>query len=488
MSSRRGRRSLGEVIRSRAEEAKPFTLKEACFDAQFKFISDTSRFKTACTSRRAGKSGGIIRDMVGTCLTEKNIICLYVTITSRNARNIIWGDLKRLLEDYKIPVKTDDTRMTVVFKETGSEIRVGGAKDESQIENYRGWKLRKAYVDEAQSFRPYLRYFIDDILLPSLRDLRGDLMITGTPGPLLSGPFYEYTHSEFLSHHHWTAFDNPFMHNIEKGMDLNLTLAEERQMRGITETDPSYIRETFGKWIEDLDSLVYKFSRDKNRFGALPDEKLEYIFGIDIGYEDSDAIAVIGYSHTSNFCYLVEEVITGKQDITSLSNQIRALQEKYKPVKMVMDAGALGKKIQEEIRLRQGLVIEAADKHRKFEFITLLNDDLRTGKFKAYPNSRFEQDCFLVQWDKSTPGKLKISDSYHTDIGDAVLYGWRECRHYFQMDKKPPKLAPDEYMRAMEEKEAEQLAERLEAAKSGEDIVNYSDLGVDDSDTYDDIF
>jgi len=261
MSSRRGRRSLGDVIRARAEEAKPFTLREACFESQYKFISDPSRFKTACTSRRAGKSGGIIRDMVGTCLAEKNIICLYVTITSRNARNIIWGDLKKLLEEYKIQVKTDDTRMTVVFKETGSEIRVGGAKDESQIENYRGWKLRKAYVDEAQSFRPYLRYFIDDILLPSLRDLRGDLMITGTPGPLLSGPFYEYTHSEFLSHHHWTAFDNPFMHNLERNMDLNLTLAEERQMRGITETDPSYIRETFGKWIEDLDSLVYKLLR-----------------------------------------------------------------------------------------------------------------------------------------------------------------------------------------------------------------------------------
>lgn len=480
--------SLKQAVLDRVKEKKLFNLDQICFKAQLDFIKDPARFKTACTSRRAGKSNGIIRDMINVCLNEKNVICLYVTITSRNARNIIWGDLKRILEEFEINCKTDDTRMHVYFKDTRSEIRCGGAKDEAQIENYRGWRLRKVYVDEAQSFRPYLRYFIDDILLPGLRDHRGDLLITGTPGPLLSGPFYEYTHSDFLSHHRWTAFDNPFMHDPQNGKDLNLTLAEERKMKGITETDPGYIRETFGKWEQDSDSLVYKFSRGKNLYTKLPDSTHHYIFGIDIGYEDADAICVIGYNEVDRCAYLVEEVITNKQTITDLVSQIKVLQSRYKPVKMVMDAGALGKKIQEEIRLRHSLHIEAAEKHRKFEFIELFNDDLRTSRFKAREGSRFEQDCSLVQWDRSSVGKLKISDTYHTDIGDAVLYAWRECRHYFEKDGQGPAKGGDEYMRLLEEKEADKMSRQLQAIRSGEDFVGWEDLGIQDDDNYDDIF
>ena len=132
---------------------------------------------------------------------------------------------------------------------------------------------------------------------------------------------------------------------------------------------------------------------------------------------------------------------------------------------MVMDAGALGKKIMEELRIRHGLSIEAADKTRKVEFIELLNDDLRTEKFKAFKSSLFEEDCMLVQWDKDSkirnPEKPKISDTYHSDICDAVLYAWRECRHYLsEKPKEQPEQGTDAYMKEVETKEAEECEER----------------------------
>ena len=58
---------------------------------------------------------------------------------------------------------------------------------------------------------------------------------------------------------------------------------------------------------------------------------------------------------------------------------------------------------------------------------------MRTKKFYAKKESRFAEDCMLVQWDREnqTPdGKLKIKDTYHSDICDAVLYGFREALHY----------------------------------------------------------
>jgi len=467
-------------LQRRTGTAKSFSLNSFCFPAQLKYIESKSRFKTACTSRRAGKTTSIAAEFIECCEKEMNVLCLYITVTSRSARQILWPELKRIVEEHNIQVKTDDTRMEMKFIKTGSIIRLGGAKDETQCELYRGLKVRKCVIDEGQSFRPYLKYLVNDIIMPALRDLRGDLRITGTPGPIPSGAFYEYVHSELWEQHHWTAFDNPHMG------DLEATLAEERAVKGISEEDPGYIRETFGRWVYDPDALVFKFAKDKNVGLPNPNEKLEYIFGIDIGYNDSDAIAVLGYSYLTKNVYLVEELIKDRQDITSLVNQIKKLQDKYKPIKMVMDAGALGKKIQEEITQRHTLYVEAADKARKLEFIELLNDDLRTEKFKAKPGSRFEEDCYLVQWDRSqktvSQQKLKISDAYHSDINDAVLYAWRECRHFLAETKaEKPGLNDDNWSDHIEE----MLCKKMEDAnRDHSNEADPSDIDFITSDDY----
>jgi hypothetical protein len=128
---------------------------------------------------------------------------------------------------------------------------------------------------------------------------------------------------------------------------------------------------------------------------------------------------------------------------------------------MVIDAGALGKKIQEELIVRFQLNIAAAEKTRKFEFIELLNSDLLTGKLMAKKESLFAQDAKLVQWDRDTPGKLKISDSFHSDICDAVLYAWRECKHYYMNEiKHMPNKNSSEYGKYLEEKTLEKLLEQ----------------------------
>lgn len=462
-------------LQKRVAEAKKvsaipvFNISEFCFPEQLAFALERKIIKTAVTSRRAGKTNAIIADFADTCLKEEGVLCLYITLTTRSARTIIWDELKKVAHRYQWDVKTNEINLEMFFNKTKSTIRCGGAKDESEIEKYRGLKVRKAYIDEAQSFRPYLRILINDILLPALRDLNGELGLTGTPGPVPAGPFYEYCNLPYIPNHHWNAFNNPHMHNPEAkyGLpqkDLYTRLAEERALKGITEADPSYQRETYGKWVEDKDSLVFKFNKALNLYTVPPQGRMIYIFGIDIGWNDSDAIAVLGYNFVDGTVYLVEEDIQDKQSITQLTDKIKLLQAKYNPVKMVMDAGALGKKIQEEIRQRQGVNLEAAEKHRKLEFIELLNDDLRTAKLKCYSGSRFEQDTSLVVWDRSDPYKPKVSDVYHTDVGDAVLYAWRECKHFIASTAEVAKPHRDSeaYMVSLEEREAEKLMASLE--------------------------
>jgi len=135
----------------------------------------------------------------------------------------------------------------------------------------------------------------------------------------------------------------------------------------------------------------------------------------------------------------------------------------------VIDAGGLGKKIVEELRKRYGLPVKAADKTRKFEFIELLNDAMRTGKFYAKSSGLFAQDALLVEFDKSksTGDKFVISDSYHSDIADAVLYAFRESLHWIseKTDAPAPKANTEEWIKDQERQIIEYLEAELEKSK-----------------------
>lgn len=464
---------LSELQRRASKpKEKTFDISEYCFDKQLAFVRDPSKFKTAVCSRRAGKTEACAADLIDTALNTPRANCLYITLSRTSAERIIWRTLMNILADYDIEYKANNKELTIRL-DNGSMIYVSGAKDKQEIEKFRGMSLHKVYVDECQSFKPYIAELVEDVLNWAAKDVGGTICLTGTPGPVPAGYFYDMSTkaNERVSQHKWTLTDNPWIFR-KSGMQPEEILRQERERKGITVNDPTYMREALGLWVRDQNALVYRFNKDINTYDQLPPEQMTYIFGIDIGWLDADAIAVLGYNYVSNNVYLIQEVITRKQDITSLAKQIKQLEAKYKPVKMVLDAGALGKKIQEEIKHRHGLNVEAAQKERKLEFIELLNDDLRTGRFQAFKNSTFEQDSGIIVWDYDT-GTKKVSDRTHTDIGDSILYAWKECKHFFEIDaiKKPNGINTNAYMNELEEREAERM-------KVAEDD-NLSEWGVD---------
>ena len=443
---------------SKRAAAKPkFVLEDFCFDKQIEFIRDPSRFKTAVCSRRSGKSVAESADLIDTSITHDEGDVLYITLTRKTAKKIMWKELLNINKTYQLGAAINNQELTMTFPHGKQPtIYLSGAKDISEIEKFRGMKFRKIFIDEAQSFRPYIQELIEDVLEPCLIDYDGSLSITGTPGPIPAGFFYDIAHNSKWKNFKWTMADNPHIERLS-GKPVDQILAELRTRRGIDANDPSYMREWLGLWVQDNDSLVYHFKKERNVFTELP-EDLEYVFGIDVGYHDADAIAVLGYSLSTNKVYLVEEHIKRRQGITPLVAKIKELQDKYAPVRIVMDTGGLGKKIEEELRQRHHLPIHAAEKTRKFEFIELLNDDLRTSRFQAFSGSVYEQDSYILQWNKDDPYKLRVSDKFHTDIGDAVLYGWRECKHYIErsVETKLDKNS-DAYMRSLEDAEAEKI-------------------------------
>lgn len=408
-----------------ARKTRPFSLSAYLFDKQLSFVQDPARFKLALTTRRAGKTVSCAAALIATTLEEPFLVCLYITLSRTNAKKIVWRELKKIDRQFSLGFNFNESELSATAL-NGSTIYCSGASDRTEIEKFRGLAVKMAFIDECQSFPDYIRELIDDVIAPALMDHSGTLCLIGTPGPIPTGFFYEASQGSYWSKHVWSFWDNPYIKNAQAVFE------EELKRKGVDASNPSIQREWYGKWVLDTDSLVYHYDAKVNHYETLPQGKLNYILGVDLGFNDADALAVLAWSDVSPNTYLVEEKVARKQGITELVHQIEQLRNKYDITKIIVDQGGLGKKIAEELSKRYKIGVQAAEKVRKTEFIELMNDCMRNGSLLAKKNSRFADDCMKVEWDvdKSTPDKKIISKRFHSDICEAVLYAWRESYSY----------------------------------------------------------
>lgn len=449
-----------------------FKLEDYCFDKQIAFINDPAPFKTAVCSRRAGKTVACAAHLITAARSKSGVVCLYITLSRNNAKKIIWPELVQINETFNLGGKTNESELSIKFP-NGSVIYCSGAKDQKEIEKFRGLAIYLCYIDESQSFRPYIANLVDEVISKALFDYNGTLCLTGTPGPVPSGFFYDCANSPEWSHHGWTLFENPWIER-KSGKSAKELVDRELKRKGVGHDDPTIQRECYGKWVTDHNALVFKYDSKRNHYDPRDPRhhspvRSRFVIGVDLGFDDADAIAVIRYNEALKAAYLEEELVKNKQGITELVAQISELANKYQPDKIVMDTGGLGKKIAEEITRRYSIMIEPAEKHRKFEFIELLNDAMRTEKFFASKDSRFAQDCSLLEWDRDPERnneKPKIRDGYHSDILDAACYAFRESYHWLYVDPRPiPQRGTDAWFNKEEEEIQREIEERIKMTK-----------------------
>jgi hypothetical protein len=255
-------------------------------------------------------------------------------------------------------------------------------------------------------------------------------------------------------------------------------IEEIKTKRQWDDNNPTLLREWRNNWVLDVQSLWIRYNSKLNNYAQLPsvsaNVKYHYILGVDVGFNDADALAVLAWSESDPTTYLVEEQIHRKQGVTELAQQIEALRQKYNIDKIMIDAGALGKKVAEELIRRFQIPVEAADKTRKQENVEFLNDALRLGKFRAKETSRFAQDSYLVQidWEKSTPDKIVIKKHPHSDIIDAVLYAFKVSPAYTY---EPPKPKYPVGSKAWAKQQEEDMFEKtVDALKEQMEFNNYT--------------
>jgi hypothetical protein len=421
----------------KVKNAKKLVLK-GNFPEQDAFINDPSRYVVAQCSRRSGKTNGLVLRFFKTMEKYPKSQCLYLAHTRDSAKEIIWQVLQEHNDANGLGCTFTESKLEMTHP-NGSKLRIYGADQKHFVKRLRGRKYPGVAIDEAQDFGPHLETLINDVVTPSIADYAdGWLAVTGTPGPVPQGYFFDITEKSRygFSKHKWTMLENPYM------PDAPAFLADLKFKREWDDNNPSFLREYKNQWVLDADSLWVRYNKDRADYITMPmNHSWTYVMGIDIGFKDADAVAIVAYSETCPDAYLVEEVIAPKQDITSLIELIRAYQAKYDVAKMVMDEGGLGKKIGEELRRRFQIPVLPAVKQNKQDNVALLNDAMRMGRFKARSSTRFVSDSYLIQidWDKTTPDRIQIKKSPHSDIIDAVLYAFRESYAYTYAKPADPK-------------------------------------------------
>ena len=106
----RDRRVLAELDARKRRLA--FSGDALCFPPQLAFVRDPSRFKAACTTRRAGKTVADTVALIEPALQFPGTVNLYITITRGMARDLVWRQLIEFREKYALGGSVNGTGST----------------------------------------------------------------------------------------------------------------------------------------------------------------------------------------------------------------------------------------------------------------------------------------------------------------------------------------------------------------------------------------
>ena len=450
------------------------------FDKQAAFFNSPARRKVAFCTRRAGKTRGLATWFLASLLRNPTSLHLYLAQTSGAAKLFMWPDLKRIIEEYDLPFKPNETDLTIKHVRGFGMIVLKGADKEDEIQKYRGAKWLKAAIDEAQSIGPFIEKLVSEVLGASLRDQMGTLVLTGTAGMLKAGLFYEACHElrrrksdrePVYELHKWSLQDNPFLPDDAKNEDL---IIDDEGFSGVD--DPRFLREFRGVWaVGENERMFSGFSEERNVFeGPLPPEHdWRYILGCDFGWHDESAMAVIAWARTSSCVHVLEGWGKPRLFTDQIADQIIKYRLQYGATRYVGDTGGYGKAIVVHLQRDYGIHVEQAQKREKLDHIAFINSAFLRGDVKLHKTNcaRLIRQLQEVAWNES---KTNAGAHERDDLAFAMVYGWRAAKSSGSGRETLKRIATEDPGRAFALKEKYDALKRTPDASKSEQWDAYT--------------
>lgn len=292
-----------EMVRERVvADAHPF---------QRAAIGDPSRFITLLVGRGGGKTTTMRARAIIKLTSTRRGRLVFLATTKDQAEELIWQALKDSVEYYGLTDEFtfNDTKLRCTCIRTGATLRLVGMDKRREVEKLRGQPFDEVYVDEAATHdAKLLANLLDRIVGPRLGERMGCIVMGGTPGHILSGPFYDATRPSSKLHRpyadrnkpEYKDWDNWSSHawSLKAVADLpdaakkyvalvNLWLEALRvKSRNLwSDENPIWMREYLGLWAADDTDMVFKYRPNKdgkpwNQWDPFGDHPLEGLLAL----------------------------------------------------------------------------------------------------------------------------------------------------------------------------------------------------------------
>jgi hypothetical protein len=267
-----------------------------------------------------GRGGGKTTTMRARAIIKLTAIrrgkLLYIAPTRDMARELMWEPLKASLEHYGLlpDFEFNESRLVCTCKRTGATLKLVGLDDQAEVDKLRGQPWDEVYCDEASLYKAtLLSNLLDRSLGPRLGERNGTIVLGGTPGHILSGPFYDYTrpgsplhvpfadlkkpeHAEWDGYvsFTWTLEDVANLPNAEKLYTALCNLWREalavKKRNGWSDQNPIWLREYKGKWAADETGMVFQYrphledGKPWNQWDPFGELKLEGLQALQVAF------------------------------------------------------------------------------------------------------------------------------------------------------------------------------------------------------------
>jgi len=423
---------------------------DECHPGQWAVVNSEARLNAVMCGRQWGKTYAA-RALARLVIARPGTRVIYATLIRRNCKKLFWRPLFADLDAAGWTYTKNDTDMVATFN-NGSWIQALSCSEMNDLRTIRGDQADVFIVDECQEpNEEVMRTLVLTVALAMLVKRRGKLYLFGTVPPEMATFF-----TDCMDDPGWQAFghglnedgtdrtppismlDNP---NI-KPEDIRDTYA----IAGIGEEHPIWQREVEGRRVRDPETIVYEYDAERNHVDLEDVDRSDrstwrYSMGVDLGFQDADAIVVLGWNRADGDrrLYLVHEWHENHLDVEALSTRVRDAYAAYRPVVVTGDHGGhAAQKILKTLSDRLGVMIQPKPSDVAVS-IGLVNDDLRTGRLKADKASDTVRDMAQVSWAISPKtGKREANKrGFHSDLVDALRYAHWGARHW--RSKEPPK-------------------------------------------------
>ncbi len=362
----------------------------------------------------------------------------YIHLTAKNAVEQAAHQVKKVMDEIGHKAEFNASKGYIEHGQGGKVHFVGNeSKDDREKMLGFGKNRRLVLIDECQSQKE-LKYVLNEKIMATLMDCAAALVLSGTKSRV-RGTHWEQiytTPQEGKRINFANMFQNPFLPDPKGTLDRIL------KERGLSINDAFVRREFFNEDAYDDEALVYKVSDHNYYTDAMLKKWIEEygatvhaVCGLDLGYEDADAVSTILYSTRDDKLWLIHEKAVRRQsidDTVSMAKEALEIAAKYTvgKVYIMADMGGLGKKIGEDMFYKYGLPIMPAEKSSKEAASEVMQSDIRAGRMMILKSGIFDADCMKVVYKRDDQDRLtRIVDDniHHSDIIDAVLYPHREA-------------------------------------------------------------